>query len=128
LTSDYTDIEIQESDVIKYSSEYGTIKIQNVKSLDASGNYLTLKIGELSNILKLSTKYSNVTIGTISAKANSIAIAAGYRIKHWFDANFAFDFNVSVKYASFKHDNELEIDSKEDSNNLKNTVVSKKKG
>jgi hypothetical protein len=56
--------------------EYGTIKIQNVKSLDASGNYLTLKIGELS--FKLLTKYSNVTIGTISAKANSIAIAAGY--------------------------------------------------
>jgi hypothetical protein len=54
LTSDYTDIEIQESDVIKYSSKYGTIKIQNVKSLDASGNYLTLKIGELSNTLKLS--------------------------------------------------------------------------
>jgi hypothetical protein len=76
LTSDYTDIEIQESDVIKYSSEYGTIKIQNVKSLDASGNYLTLKIGELSNTLNCLTKYSNVTIGTISAKANSIAIAA----------------------------------------------------
>ncbi|MFV8352910.1 hypothetical protein [Flavobacterium sp. XS2P14] len=130
LTSDYTDIEIQESDAIKYSSQYGTIKIQNVKSLDASGNYLTLKIGELSNTLKLSTKYSNVTIGTISAKANSIAIAAGYtRLNIGFDANFAFDFNVSVKYASFKHDNELEIDSKEDSNNLKKySGFYKKKG
>lgn len=130
LTSDYTDIEIQESDVIKYSSKYGTIKIQNVKSLDASGNYLTLKIGELSNTLKLSTKYSNVTIGTISAKANSIAIAAGYTgLNIGFDANFAFDFNVSVKYASFKHDNELEIDSKEDSNNLKKySGFYKKKG
>ena len=130
LTSDYTDIEIQESDAIKYSSKYGTIKIQNVKSLDASGNYLTLKIGELSNTLKLSTKYSNVTIGTISAKANSIAIAAGYTgLNIGFDANFAFDFNVSVKYASFKHDNELEIDSKEDSNNLKkHSGFYKKKG
>ena len=130
LTSDYTDIEIQESDAIKYSSKYGTIKIQNVKSLDASGNYLTLKIGELSNTLKLSTKYSNVTIGNISAKANSIAIAAGYTgLNIGFDANFAFDFNVSVKYASFKHDNELEIDSKEDSNNLKkHSGFYKKKG
>jgi hypothetical protein len=130
LTSDYTDIEIQESDAIKYSSKYGTIKIQNVKSLDASGNYLTLKIGELSNTLKLSTKYSNVTIGTISAKANSIAIAAGYTgLNIGFDANFAFDFNVSVKYASFKHDNELEIDSKEDSNNWKKYCgLYKKKG
>ena len=120
LTSDYTDIEIQESDFIKYSSKYGTIKIQNVKSLDASGNYLTLKVGELSNNLKLSTKYSNITIGSINAKANSVNITAGYTgLNIEFNANFAFDFNVSVKYASFKHDNALEIDSKEDSNNLK---------
>ena len=102
LTSDYTDIEIQESDAIKYSSKYGTIKIQNVKSLDASGNYLTLKIGELSNTLKLSTKYSNVTIGNISAKANSIAIAAGYTgLNIGFDANFAFDFDSSIFTAVF---------------------------
>jgi hypothetical protein len=49
------------------AGKYGTIKIQNVKRSDASGNYLAQN-GELSNILKLSTKYSNVTIGTISAK------------------------------------------------------------
>ncbi len=130
LTSDYTDIEIQESDFIKYSSKYGTIKIQNVKSLDASGNYLTLKIGELTNNLKLATRYSNVTIGSINAKANSVNIAAGYTgLNIGFDADFAFDFNVSVKYANFKYDNELEIDSKEDYNNLKKyTGFYKKKG
>jgi formylmethanofuran dehydrogenase subunit D len=120
LASDYTDVDIQESDVVKYISKYGNIKIQNVKSLDATGNYLTLKIGELSNNLKLSTKYSNVTIGTINAKANTVNIAAGYTgLNIGFDANYAFDFNVTVKYANFKYDNELEVNSKEDSNNLK---------
>ncbi|MFV8323698.1 hypothetical protein [Flavobacterium sp. LB3P21] len=130
LASDYTDVDIQESDVVKYISKYGNIKIQNVKSLDANGNYLTLKIGELSNTLKLSTKYSNVTIGTISAKANNITITAGYTgLNIGFDANYAFDFNVTVKYANFKYDNELEINSKEDSNNLKKySGFFKKKG
>ncbi len=130
LASDYTDVDIQESDVVKYISKYGNIKIQNVKSLDATGNYLTLKVGELSNTLKLSTKYSNVTIGTISAKANNITIAAGYTgLNIGFDANYAFDFNVTVKYANFKYDNELEINSKEDSNNLKKySGFYKKKG
>lgn len=130
LISDYTDIDIQNSDVIKYSSKYGTIKIQNIKSLDASGNYLTLKIGELFNTLKLSTKYSNVSIGSINSKANSVSIAAGYTgLNLGFDPNFAFDFNVTVKYANFKYDNELEIDSKEDSNNLKRySGFYKKKG
>ena len=130
LASDYTDVDIQESDVVKYISKYGNIKIQNVKSLDATGNYLTLKVGELSNNLKLSTKYSNVTIGTINAKANTVTIAAGYTgLNIGFDANYAFDFNVTVKYANFKYDNELEINSKEDSNNLKKySGFYKKKG
>lgn len=123
LASDYTDVDIQESDVVKYISKYGNIKIQNVKSLDATGNYLTLKVGELSNTLKLSTKYSNVTIGTINAKANNVNIAASYTgLNIGFDANYAFDFNVTVKYANFKYDNELEINSKEDSNNLKKYI------
>ena len=130
LASDYTDVDIQESDVVKYISKYGNIKIQNVKSLDATGNYLTLKVGELSNNLKLSTKYSNVTIGTINAKANTVIIAAGYTgLNIGFDANYAFDFNVTVKYAHFKYDNELEINSKEDSQNLKKySGFYKKKG
>ncbi|TDE49884.1 hypothetical protein [Flavobacterium sp. GT3P67] len=130
LASDYTDVDIQESDVVKYISKYGNIKIQNVKSLDATGNYLTLKVGELSNNLKLSTKYSNVNIGTINAKANTITIAAAYTgLNIGFDANYAFDFNVSVKYANFKYDNELEINSKEDLHNLKKySGFYKKKG
>jgi hypothetical protein len=130
LASDYTDVDIQESDVVKYISKYGNIKIQNVKSLDATGNYLTLKVGELSNNLKLSTKYSNVTIGTINAKANTINIAAAYTgINIGFDVNYAFDFNVTVKYATFKHDNELEINTKEELSNLKKySGFYKKKG
>lgn len=130
LASDYTDVDIQESDVVKYISKYGNIKIQNVKSLDATGNYLTLKVGELSNNLKLSTKYSNVTIGTINAKANTVTIAAGYTgLNIGFDPNYAFDFNVTVKYANFKYDNDLEINSKEDTYNLKKySGFHKKKG
>lgn len=60
------------------------LKFRNVKSLDAIRNYLTLKVGELFNNLKRSAKYSNVNIGTINAKVNTINITARYtRTKHW---------------------------------------------
>ena len=130
LISDYTDIEIEESDAIKYNSKYGKIRIQNVKTLDASGNYLTIKIGEVFDYLKLNTKYSSLAVQTINAKANSVTIVAGYTgINIGYNPNFAFDFNILLKYANFKYDNELEIDSKEEvSNSKKYSGFHKKKG
>ena len=130
LISDYTDIEIEQSDAIKYNSKYGKIRIQNVKTLDASGNYLTIKIGEVFDYLKLNTKYSSLAIQSINAKANSVTVVAGYTgINIGYHTNFAFDFNVLLKYANFKYDSDLEIDSKEEvSNSKKYSGFYKKKG
>ncbi|MDD2819770.1 MAG: hypothetical protein PHW29_00760 [Flavobacterium sp.] len=130
LISDYTDIEIEQSDAIKYNSKYGKIRIQNVKTLDASGNYLTIKIGEVSDYLKLNTKYSSLAIQSINAKANSVTVVAGYTgINIGYHTNFAFDFNILLKYANFKYDSDLEIDSKEEvSNSKKYSGFYKKKG
>jgi hypothetical protein len=130
LISDYTDIEIEQSDAIKYNSKYGKIRIQNVKTLDASGNYLTIKIGEVFDYLKLNTKYSSLAIQSINAKANSVTIVAGYTgINIGYHTNFAFDFNVLLKYANFKYESDLEIDSKEEvSNSKKYSGFYKKKG
>jgi hypothetical protein len=130
LISDYTDIEIEQSDAIKYNSKYGKIRIQNVKTLDASGNYLTIKIGEVFDHLKLNTKYSSLAVQSINAKANSVTVVAGYTgINIGYQTNFAFDFNVLLKYANFKYDSDLEIDSKEEvSNSKKYSGFYKKKG
>ncbi|TDE03359.1 hypothetical protein [Flavobacterium sandaracinum] len=130
LISDYTDIEIEQSDAIKYNSKYGKIRIQNVKTLDATGNYLTIKIGEVFDYLKLNTKYSSLAVQSINAKANSVTVVAGYTgINIGYATNFAFDFNVLLKYATFKYDSDLEIDSKEEvSNSKKYSGFHKKKG
>ena len=130
LVSDYTDVDIASGEFVKYNSKYGTIELKNVNTLDATGNYLTIKIGELFNNLKLTTKYSKVSIGNISAKANAVNITAGYTaLNIGYDTNYIFDFDVIVKFASFKYGNELEFDNKEDSNNLKKfSGFYKKKG
>ena len=120
LISDYTDVEIRESNDVKYNGKYGNIKIQSIKSLEANGNYLTLKIGEVFNQLKLDAGYSNVSIGAVNAKANSIAIVASYTgISIGYQPNCTFDFDVAVRYANFKFDNDLEFNTKEETNNSK---------
>lgn len=130
LISDYTDLEIIESDAIKYNSKYGKIKINNIKKLDASGNYLTIRIGEVYEYLKLTTKYSSIDIKTINAKASTVDIVSGYTgINIGYDPNFAFDFNIVLKYANLRNDTELDFNSKEEvSNSKKYSGYYKKKG
>jgi hypothetical protein len=46
LLSDYTDVNILEGDLIKYSSKYGTLIIERRIS-EGTANYMTLKFGEI---------------------------------------------------------------------------------
>jgi hypothetical protein len=130
LNSEYSDIEIIEGNDVKCNSKYGSVKIDKVNSLDANGNYLTIDIGSLVNQLKLVTKYSNVSIGTIQPKVSNITIVAGYTgIDLGFHSNCTFDFDVTVKYGDFKYDSGLSVNSKSENNSTK--VVSgfyRKKG
>lgn len=130
LVSDYSEIEIGDGSDVKYNSKYGSIKIDKVNSLDANGNYLLINIGSVTNQLKLYTKYSNVSIDAIQPKANNIVIVAGYTgVNIGFNLNYIFDFDVNVKYADFKYDNELNISSKEETNYTKRVSgFYKKKG
>lgn len=130
LISDYSEIEIGDGNDVKYNSKYGSVKIDKVNSLDANGNYLTIDVGSLSNQLKLYTKYSSVSINAIQPKANNINIVAGYTgVDIGFQSNYIFNFDVSVKYADFKYDDELTVTSKEETNYTKKVSgFFKKKG
>jgi hypothetical protein len=130
LISDYSEIKINEAVDVKYNSKYGSVKIGKAKSIEANGNYLTIDIGSISNQLNLYAKYSNVSIDTIESKANNITIVAGYSgVNLGYQANYFFDFDVTVKYCDFKYDNELSVNSKEETNYTKRVSgFYKKKG
>jgi hypothetical protein len=115
---------------VKYNSRYGSVKIKKLNSLDGNGNYLTIYVGSLSNQLKLNTKYSNITIDAIQAKANNVNIVAGYSgVDVGFQPNYIFDFDVSARYGDFRYDNELNVISKEETNTAKRiSGFYKKKG
>lgn len=130
LNTSYTDILIIAANHIKYSANYGTFKFQNVKSVMGSGNYLTVSIGDLSNNLTIDSKYGKINIDNISDKTNNITINGGYsEIYIGYDANYAFDFDISTKYSNLKNDSNLQIDVSEEKNNSKKiSGFYKKKG
>lgn len=120
LTADYTDVEITSADFIKYDCTYGKIKFDAVEVLEATGNYLTIRLGEVSNTLKLTTQYSSLTVQNLTAKANNVSIKSDYTgISLGYHPNYAFDFNVNLKYANFKYSSDLELDNKEEVSNNK---------
>jgi formylmethanofuran dehydrogenase subunit D len=130
LLSDYSEIEIIEGNDVKYNSRYGSVKIKKINSLDGNGNYLTIYVGSLSNQLKLNTKYSNITIDAIQAKANNVNIVSGYSgVDVGFQPNYVFDFDISVRYGDFRYDNELTVNTREETNTAKKiSGFYKKKG
>lgn len=120
LNSSYTDVIVLNGINLNYASNYGKINIGKVTNVDGSGNYLSIKIEEILGKLKLATNYSNLTLNTVSAKANSISIDAGYtNIKINHSPNYYFDFDVTTKYANFKSDAELEYNSRVETSNSK---------
>tara|TARA_R110002126_G_scaffold83661_16_gene203988 strand:- start:267 stop:1328 length:1062 start_codon:yes stop_codon:yes gene_type:complete len=115
LLSDYTDTTILEGDFVQYSSKYGTLNIEKVKSTIGSANYMKLNLGEISGATKLTAKYCEIAIDYLTAKANDVTIIAAYsNIKIGYSSNFDFNFDISARYATIKHENDLNFSSKEE--------------
>jgi len=118
LFSDYSDIEFETVNDLKFTSKYGSVKGTNVNSIDGMGGYLSIDIGTLSNQLNLDAKYSTITINSILSKAKNCMIKAGYTgINIGFQPNYLFDFEINTKYSDFKYDAaDLSVFSKEETN------------
>jgi hypothetical protein len=130
LDASYTDVVLNDGQNIKYDCNYGNLKFHKINSLTGSGNYLTVSIAEILNNFDLDTNYSKISIGTMNEKAGNISVNAGYTdISIGYNPNYAFDFDISTRYANIKHDNNLDISVTESKNNSKRiSGFYKKKG
>lgn len=130
LDTNYTDLFISEGQNIKYDCNYGNLKFQKINSFIGSGNYLTINIAEISNDINIDTNYSKVNITTITKNANNVNIISGYSdVCLGYDTNYAFDFDINIKYGNIKKDSSLDISLSENKNNKKRVSgFNKKKG
>lgn len=121
LDASYSDLTVGDSQNIKYDANYGTLKFQKVNSFNGTGNYLTILIAEISNNLSVDAKYSKLIVGNINEKAGTITVTSGYSdVSLGYNANYAFDFDISTRYGSIKTSDDLEISVSESKSNTKN--------
>jgi hypothetical protein len=115
LKADYTDCSLGDGNELKYNCDYAKLNIGNISTLEGSGDYLNIHLKQLSNALKITTDYSKITVDTIDAKANSINIDSEYTaVELGYDVNFVFNFDINLRYANFKYDNNFEFSSKQE--------------
>lgn len=128
LLSEYTNTTINEIGSLNLNTKYGSLKIGKIKNIDAIGKYTGFKIGEITNKLIIDTKYGGINIASV--KANKIDIQGGYsNINMSYNPDYAFDFDISLNFASLHGESDLEYSNKEEVRNAKQySGFNKRKG
>ncbi len=115
LNSDYTDATIGNGTNLKYNCNYAKLNLGNIVNLDGDGDYLNIKLRQISNALQIKTGYSKVSVDEISDKANAVNIDSDYTaIDLGYHPNFAFNFDIDLKYANLKYDGDFEFSSRQE--------------
>jgi len=116
LSANYTDINFVTGSDLKYDCSYGKLQLSKINTVDGKGNYLSIQVDEVAKELKIDTKYSKLSIGEISQAVNMVSINTGYTgLDMGYNAAASFDFDINVKYGSFKYDGDFEMNSKHES-------------
>jgi hypothetical protein len=116
LNADYTDINFINGNELKYDCNYGKLNFGKINRIDGNGDYLSIHANDVAEQLKINTDYSKITVDELGAKINSVAVTSGYTtVDLSYNPNFAFDFDVNVKYASFYYSKDVEMNSKQES-------------
>lgn len=120
LEADYTDVSLHKGDNLKYDCSYGALKLGAISSIEGSGDYLSIAVSALSGNLSVNTSYSKLFIDQVTAKAGNIVVNSNYTtVQIGYNSNYAFDFDVKVKYANFKYA-DLEVSNKHEARTSKN--------
>jgi hypothetical protein len=115
INSDYTDCVLSNGKNLKYNCNYTKLNIGTVFNLEGDGDYLNIKANQISNALQINTEYSKIVVAEIDEKTKSINIDAEYTaIELAYHPNFAFNFDINLRYANLKYNSDFEFNSKQE--------------
>lgn len=119
LNSDYSNFTAKEIGNLQYDSNYGDLTVASVGNLKGTGNYLTLKFGTVNGVFDIGTKYSSIAVNNLSARAKNFTIGCAYtNVDIKYDADYAFDYEISLKYGNLSAaglNNQIKNESGKDS-------------
>ena len=100
LTSQYSDVTINNVTSLTYKCQYGDMKVKVADNVIGSGSYSDLSFGTVDNILNITTNYGDLTVYRLTKNVKNISIINTYAdVKLGYDAEIAFDFEISGSYS-----------------------------
>lgn len=113
ISADYTNSEVESVENISYNCDYGNMKIKRANNIQGSGDYLTVIIGDVYQNVQLEADYGSIKIEEMTANANNLQIDGEYTgIKVGYNANYQFQFDISLEYASLNGGDDFTFTSK----------------
>lgn len=105
ITADYSHIQIGTSKKIKYNCDYGDLKAENIDVITGNSDYFHVKIKNLSNTAKLSSDYGSIKIRSILPGFSLVKINSEYgNVKLGIANNTSYNFKANVAYGNIKFD------------------------
>jgi hypothetical protein len=110
ISADYTKSIIEAVENIEYNCDYGSLKVDNINNLSGNGDYLTLRLGNVYKNVSVKADYGSIKIDKMSSGAGNIDIQTGYTgITIGHDADYSFQFEVNLEYASMRNSDDFEF-------------------
>ncbi|EID74670.1 hypothetical protein [Imtechella halotolerans] len=120
LNADYTNAKIDRIDYLSFNTDYGNLTVDDVDYISGNFDYLTLRLGKINQFAKLEASYGSIKIDEVTKATNSVAINSRYTsIQLGYQPQWSFKFNINLKYAGLKGDEELDIQKKNTTNTSK---------
>jgi hypothetical protein len=119
INGNYNNFKLGTVDYLSLSSNYTKINTSGIEKFTGTGNYLTLKLGDIGNSATVLANYSSIALST-DKNTKSIIIAGNYSGSTIScPQNYAFDFDIALKYGSLKDNLGLKFSEKSEKNNAK---------
>lgn len=84
---------------------YADVNVEGANNLHGTSKYSDFKVGSLGEVMEMDVKYGSFKVDNISRNIRKITLDSGFTpISLNFDANTAFNFDVSVQFADFNYD------------------------
>lgn len=113
VNADYTKSVIEIAENVYFNCDYGSININKVNYVTGNGDYLSMRLGEVYKNVSIKGDYGSLKIDEMTANAGNLNVESDYLgITIGYNANYHFNFDINLEYASIRNTEGFEFTKK----------------
>jgi hypothetical protein len=121
INTDYTKTEVKEAREVNYNSDYGKVAIGKADGVVGDGDYVTIRLGEISGNVNLNSSFGSMKFELHTSNAKDVTIKSNYTgIDVGLDSGYNFDFDLDLRYGSFRGKDLVDVKHSNKSGSTKN--------